>query len=99
MYLSLKMYLTCIFIKFLVVSVCLVIYIRFCEVVQFFEDYSDSPQAEMLNFAGLWLGFTSAFGLSLVANFQETNVIYVHFAGALLCFGVGTGYFWVQVGY
>uniref|UniRef100_A0A1B6FDX0 CWH43-like N-terminal domain-containing protein n=1 Tax=Cuerna arida TaxID=1464854 RepID=A0A1B6FDX0_9HEMI len=78
------------------VLLCLVIYIRYCEVVQFFDDYSMSPRAEKLNRMGLWFGFLSSFGLSLVANFQETNVIYVHFAGALLCFGIGTIYFWVQ---
>uniref|UniRef100_A0A1B6LP37 CWH43-like N-terminal domain-containing protein n=2 Tax=Graphocephala atropunctata TaxID=36148 RepID=A0A1B6LP37_9HEMI len=78
------------------VLLCLVIYIRYCEVVQFFDDYSMSPRAEKLNRMGLWFGILSSFGLSLVANFQETNVIYVHFAGALLCFGIGTIYFWVQ---
>ncbi|XP_054271761.1 DNA damage-regulated autophagy modulator protein 2 [Macrosteles quadrilineatus] len=78
------------------ILLCLLVYIRYCEVVQFFEDYSISPRAIKLNKAGLWLGLLSSFGLSLVANFQETNVIYVHFAGALLCFGVGTIYFWVQ---
>ncbi|XP_046670237.1 DNA damage-regulated autophagy modulator protein 2 [Homalodisca vitripennis] len=78
------------------VLLCLVIYIRYCEVVQFFDDYSMSPRAAKLNRMGLWFGFLSSFGLSLVANFQETNVIYVHFAGALLCFGIGTVYFWVQ---
>jgi hypothetical protein len=79
------------------VSVCLFIYVRYCEVVQFFDDYSISPRVIRLNKIGLWFGLLSSFGLSLVANFQETNVIYVHFAGALLCFGVGTIYFWVQV--
>lgn len=29
--------------------------------------------------------------------FQETNVKYVHYTGAFMCFGFGTVYFWIQV--
>lgn len=65
--------------------------------IQYYDEYSAHPRIISLNKTGVWLGFTACFGLSLVANFQETNVIAVHFLGAVLCFGVGTIYFWVQV--
>lgn len=49
------------------------------------------------NHWALIFGLLSTFGLSVVANFQETSVLVVHFIGALLCFGGGTAYFWTQV--
>lgn len=44
----------------------------------------------------MWIGFASCFGISVVANFQETNVRVVHLFGALLCFGFGSVYFSLQ---
>lgn len=49
-----------------------------------------------MNWTALWIGFVSSFGISVVANFQETNVRVVHLFGALLCFGFGTIYFSMQ---
>ncbi|KAA0187864.1 DNA damage-regulated autophagy modulator protein 1 [Fasciolopsis buskii] len=40
----------------------------------------------------LALGLVAALGLSLVANFQETNVLVVHGIGAFMTFGCGTLY-------
>lgn len=51
---------------------------------------------ETWNQKSLWIGFLSCFGISIVANFQETNVRIVHYIGALFCFGFGTTYFWIQ---
>lgn len=42
------------------------------------------------------LGCVSAFGLSVVANFQETNVFRVHMIGAMMAFGFGVMYAWSQ---
>ena len=50
-----------------------------------------------LNSVALWIGWTSALGVSLVGNFQETQIIYVHLLGALTAFGVGSLYLWLQV--
>jgi hypothetical protein len=50
-----------------------------------------------LNNLSLWIGWAGAFGISLVANFQETSVFRVHMTGALLAFGLGTVYLWTQV--
>lgn len=49
-----------------------------------------------MNWIALWLGIGSSLGCSIVANFQETNVRYMHYVGALNCFGLGTAYFWIQ---
>lgn len=51
-----------------------------------------------LNMIGLVLGVLSAFGLSVVANFQETNIEPVHVTGAFLVFGLGTVYAFIQTG-
>lgn len=48
------------------------------------------------NDVGFWFGIGSCFGISIVANFQETNVRIAHFVGAIMCFGSGTIYFWIQ---
>ena len=50
-----------------------------------------------VNTVGLVLGVVGAAGVSLVANFQETSVLSVHFTGASVCFGLGTIYLWIQV--
>ncbi|XP_057593983.1 DNA damage-regulated autophagy modulator protein 2 isoform X2 [Hippopotamus amphibius kiboko] len=49
-----------------------------------------------LNKAGLVLGLLSCFGLSIVANFQKTTFFAVHVCGALLTFGLGSLYMFVQ---
>ena len=33
----------------------------------------------------------------MVGNFQESQVAFIHFLGATLCFGLGTVYLWTQV--
>jgi hypothetical protein len=49
-----------------------------------------------LNKTSLYLGLISSYGISIVANFQETNVRPMHYVGAFTCFGAGTIYFWYQ---
>ena len=38
----------------------------------------------------------SAFGLSMVANFREMELFKVHMVGAVMAFGFGTAYCWLQ---
>lgn len=38
----------------------------------------------------------SCLGLSIVANFQETSLFYVHLVGAFMCLGCGLIYCWLQ---
>lgn len=47
----------------------------------------------------LWIGFSAAFGATLVANFQETSNIIGHMIGAFMAFGLGLVYAWTQVIY
>ncbi|CAK9300245.1 unnamed protein product [Gordionus sp. m RMFG-2023] len=51
---------------------------------------------DRLNLLSLVSGIMSALGLSLVANFQETNVIIIHVIGAYLIFGIGAFYLILQ---
>lgn len=49
-----------------------------------------------MNNRALWIGLGSCLGISIVGNFQETNVRIAHYVGAISCFGCGTVYFWMQ---
>lgn len=51
---------------------------------------------EGMNNKALWIGLGSCLGISIVGNFQETNVRIAHYVGAISCFGCGTIYFWMQ---
>lgn len=46
---------------------------------------------------GVGFGLASAFGITLVANFQEPNLLQMHAAGAFLVFGLGAAYLWIEV--
>lgn len=53
--------------------------------------------SKILNGFTCFAGYVSAFGISMVANFQETSVLQMHLVGAMMCFGVGAGYNVFQV--
>uniref|UniRef100_A0A1L8DUW6 Putative dna damage-regulated autophagy modulator protein 2 n=1 Tax=Nyssomyia neivai TaxID=330878 RepID=A0A1L8DUW6_9DIPT len=75
----------------------IVVYIRFRQICVLCEYHADLRESTWkLNSRALWIGFGSCLGISIVANFQETNVRVVHLCGAFLCFGLGTVYFWIQ---
>lgn len=65
------------------------IYIRYKQVQVTSEG---NPRVSFLNNVGLVLGMLACLGMSLVANFQETNVLAVHMIGAMMCFGIGSIY-------
>ncbi|XP_021339669.1 DNA damage-regulated autophagy modulator protein 2-like isoform X1 [Mizuhopecten yessoensis] len=44
------------------------------------------------------LGLITAAGVSIVGNFQETNVMVVHIIGAFMAFGIGALYCFIQTG-
>lgn len=79
------------------VTVCFIIYIRYSQVKEFMSVFQLKESLKHWNDWALILGLLSSFGLSLVANFQETSVLVVHMIGGFLCFGGGTAYFWAQV--
>lgn len=51
------------------------------------------------NVIGVWCGFVSCLGMSIVANFQETNSLLVHAFGAALAFGIGSFYLIIQTAF
>lgn len=82
-------------VSFLVI---LTVYVRYKQIEQSYRDYL-SPQSAFImkiNWIALCVGSVSAFGLSIVANFQETNVFRVHMVGAMMAFGFGVVYAWLQ---
>ncbi|XP_078053796.1 DNA damage-regulated autophagy modulator protein 2-like isoform X1 [Augochlora pura] len=90
---------SCIFAQFvnmLAMLMSFVVYIRYSQVKECTTVFSLQSSLPKWNHWALIFGLMSTFGLSVVANFQETSVLVVHFIGALLCFGGGTAYFWTQ---
>lgn len=59
---------------------------------------STDPLLNRLNRVGLGCGLVSALGGTIIANFpsKEDSMIYVHDTGAVLLFGSGALYCWVQ---
>lgn len=89
---------SCIFSQLLNIcaALCLcTIYVRY-KLVEVLGNVHEDIKLRRLNKAGLILGIITSFGLSLVANFQETNVEIVHITGASLVFGVGVIYALIQ---
>ncbi|XP_076337833.1 DNA damage-regulated autophagy modulator protein 2-like isoform X2 [Tachypleus tridentatus] len=74
------------------------VYVRYKQVEQYYRDHlsNESRLVLRLNMVGLWLGWIAAFGVSLVANFQETSVFIIHMIGAMMAFGIGMFYAWLQ---
>lgn len=88
---------SCIFSQFLNISAALAIatmYVRYKLVSQIC--IGEDRKLACLNKAGLVLGILSSLGLSMVANFQETNVEVVHVTGAAIVLGFGVVYTFVQ---
>lgn len=77
------------------VLVLIVFYIRYRQIGTHFEG-RNSARLLKFNSVTFVMGIAAAFGISLVGNFQETNVIVIHLIGALLAFVVGSVYCWIQ---
>ncbi|XP_067144351.1 DNA damage-regulated autophagy modulator protein 1-like [Centruroides vittatus] len=73
-------------------------YVKFKQVEQYYRDHLSAESSKVLKFnlASLWMGWIGAFGVTLVANFQETSVSIVHFIGTFIAFGSGIVYMWLQ---
>ncbi|XP_054714024.1 DNA damage-regulated autophagy modulator protein 1-like [Uloborus diversus] len=83
------------FIAFLLASL---MYIRYKQVEQHYRDHLSSEYTIVLriNKIALLVGWLGCFGVSVLANFQETSVLIVHMTGACCAFGCATGYSWLQ---
>lgn len=75
----------------------LVFYVRYRQVEEFCKLPLMPENIRNLNKTALWLGIIASLGVSIVGNFQESNVFSVHLIGAFLAFGLGTVYAGIQV--
>ena len=71
---------------------------RFKHVEQYYRDdlTVTSNKIFRLNRFALYFGILSAIGLSVVANFREIELFKIHLLGALMSFGFGSVYCWLQ---
>lgn len=69
-------------------------YVRYKQ-LQALIDNSET-RLHRLNGVGFVLGCGSCFGMCVVANFQKTTLFVMHLVGAVLTFGVGALYIFVQ---
>jgi len=74
--------------------VAITFYIRYKQVSEYCNSYQLPRQLRTINYASLWVGWGGALGLSILANFQETEVWSVHIIGLYLCFGLGMIWIW-----
>nr|XP_039270431.1 DNA damage-regulated autophagy modulator protein 2-like [Styela clava] len=74
------------------------LYVRYKQVESFLIKLSDHDVRKVyrVNKISWYFGIAISLGMSLVANFQETSVLGVHLFGALLTFGGGTVYEFMQ---
>lgn len=92
---------SCIFSQLVNIVACLLavtMYVRYKQIEQHYRDHlsSESTVVLRLNKVSVVTGWIGCFGVSLLANFQETSVIIVHMVGALMAFGSATVYCWLQ---
>ncbi|XP_045175779.2 DNA damage-regulated autophagy modulator protein 2-like isoform X1 [Mercenaria mercenaria] len=73
----------------------IIIYTRYRQSLYHFEN-SARKYLLHLNTAAFITGLLTIFGVSLVGNFQETNILVVHLLGAFLAFAVGFVYMILQ---
>ncbi|KAJ8962320.1 hypothetical protein NQ318_018299 [Aromia moschata] len=88
---------SCIFgqaLNILWVLVSATIYVKYRQIKEINSRHN--MQNTVLNKRTLIVGLVAAFGMSVVANFQETNMFYVHWVGAILTFGLGSVYLCMQ---
>ena len=65
---------------------------------QYYRDdlTTQSSKIFRLNRFANFFGLLSALGLSVVANFREIELFKIHLLGALMAFGFGATYCWLQ---
>ncbi|CAH1374524.1 unnamed protein product [Tenebrio molitor] len=75
----------------------LVTYIRYRQVNHLLDkETSLPPSMRKYNWICVILSTVAAFGICLVGNFQETNVLSIHMVGAFAAFGLGSIYQCIQ---
>ncbi|XP_051551248.1 DNA damage-regulated autophagy modulator protein 2b [Myxocyprinus asiaticus] len=69
-------------------------YVRYKQLQALMDEYD--TRLNRLNLLGFVLGCGSSLGMCVVANFQKTTLFSMHLVGAVLTFGVGALYIFVQ---
>ncbi|KAI6173968.1 hypothetical protein M3Y98_01139200 [Aphelenchoides besseyi] len=91
---------SCIFGQLLNLSalfLAITVYLRHRQIVEFYwHHHQQTGRWRFFSCVLLWIGYASALGVSIVANFQESNVIFVHYFGAIMAFSSGVIYTWCQ---
>ncbi|XP_018564122.1 DNA damage-regulated autophagy modulator protein 2-like [Anoplophora glabripennis] len=85
---------SCIFgqaLNLLWVMISYAMYIKFRQISYLLNTYNMEQYATM-NKSTFIIGLLAAFGSSIVANFQETNMFFIHWVGAVMVFGCGSVY-------
>ncbi|CAL1534737.1 unnamed protein product [Lymnaea stagnalis] len=72
------------------------VYIKYKQTVQAFQLFKAVHRDELINKISLIIGLISAFGLSIVANFQTVDARPGHYIGVTMAFGGGLIYCWMQ---
>ncbi|KAB0801643.1 hypothetical protein PPYR_03829 [Photinus pyralis] len=72
------------------ILIAILVYIRYRHVRLLCERHSLSTKIKKGNTISTWTGVLSCIGISLVGNFQETNILLVHLFGAILAFVFGS---------
>lgn len=74
-------------------------YIRDRQIKLIFKTHGNESNASLIKWenASMVFGVIGCLGLTIVANFQETNALVPHLTGAMMAFGIGIGYFILQV--
>ncbi|GFO31113.1 DNA damage-regulated autophagy modulator protein 2 [Plakobranchus ocellatus] len=72
------------------------VYIRYLQMSEVLDQLKGARRDIMVNKASLILGWISAFGLTMVANFQTVEMRPGHYTGAGLAFLLGMVYCWLQ---
>uniref|UniRef100_H2Z5I8 CWH43-like N-terminal domain-containing protein n=1 Tax=Ciona savignyi TaxID=51511 RepID=H2Z5I8_CIOSA len=67
-----------------------------CLYIRYKQQWEKFNTVNRLNKFAMFLSVLICLGISLVANFQETSVFSVHILGAMLAFGLGTLYAFIQ---
>lgn len=68
----------------------LFVYVRYRQVREICDRNHLDDSIRQKNQFSTWFGFIATFGVTVVGNFQETNLLVVHMLGAFLAFGLGT---------
>ncbi|XP_064635577.1 DNA damage-regulated autophagy modulator protein 2-like isoform X1 [Lineus longissimus] len=91
---------SCIFgqmMNFGALLIILTVHIRYKQIVEYYADAAVMNTSILrINKVSEYCGYLAGFGLSVVGNFQETNVIVVHIIGAIMAFGLGMVYAYLQ---